>query len=304
MNLMKKKLLTKILILINIIFFSLFLYWPSELINELSQAVRNTKNILTITYLKQRINFNDGYMICEIPTAKAIKPSTIIISGHVYNDKTSTHIISDKLMELIISNQSLIDGVYLTGDIFFEPSEKDWDLLNNTFRNLDIQLQVAPGNHDIGFNNSTKKEIFKKSNQYNYPFVISSKSSVHIFDDTTVKPWSYQDKAMMLAADYADINKNLFLFGHHITIKELLFIANSNEGKPSYIAEFNSIVTKLSPLYKNIYLIAGDTGAFEHLPTSLCINYNNVFYLAQGIKSHGQNEVLLLNNNQLSKIKL
>lgn len=304
MNLMTKKLLTKILILINIIFFSLFLYWPSELKNELSQAIRNTKNILSITYYKQLINLNDRYMICELPIEKKIKPSTIIISGHVYSDKSGTHLISEKLMELIISNKELLDAVYLTGDVFFEPSEKDWNILNKTFQNLEIQLQVTPGNHDIGFKNSIKKEIFEKSNQFNYPFAISSKSSVHIFDDTTVKPWSYQDKAMLLAAEYADINKNLFLFGHHITIKELLFIANSNEGKPSHITEFSSIVTKLSPLYKNIYLIAGDTGAFEHLPTSLCINYNNVFYVAQGIKNHGRNEVLLLNNDQLSKIEL
>jgi hypothetical protein len=172
------------------------------------------------------------------------------------------------------------------------------------FQAKEINLIIAPGNHDVGFNDSIKKKIFYSINKYNYPFAISDKFSIHIFDDTTIQPWSYQDATFKLAEKHSNVNKNLFLFGHNITIAELQIIANSNEGKPTHITEFNAIAKRLSPLYKNIYLISGDTGAFENLPTTLCIKKNNVSYVAQGIKNHGKNEILIINNNQLSKIKL
>ncbi|MDA9626645.1 metallophosphoesterase [Pseudomonadota bacterium] len=301
---MRKKRLIKIFIAINVIPLAIFLAGPSEFTERVSSVIQDTRNILTISYLKKRISFNNNYDICDIPVERKIKPSTIIISGHTYNKEQREYLIAQKLMELIINNKVLLDAVYLTGDIFFDPTASDWKLLNSAFKNLDIQLQIAPGNHDVGFNDSIKKKVFYSINKYDYPFAISDQFSIHIFDDTTIQPWSYQDATFRLAKKHADVNKTLFLFGHNITISELQIIANSNEGKPTHITEFNAIAERLSPLYKNIYLISGDTGAFEKLPTTLCIKNNNVSYVVQGIKNHGKNEVLLINNNQLSKIKL
>ena len=101
---------------------------------------------------------------CEVPFynfQKGSKQSSLII-GHAYgSSKNLNGSISPDVNKFMEENKDLFKDVIFTGDIIHTPSVKKWRALKSKIENLDMQIKIAPGNHDIGVvDENPSRDIF------------------------------------------------------------------------------------------------------------------------------------------------
>ena len=93
-----------------------------------------------------------------------------------------------------------------------------------------VEIIIAPGNHDVGFDNIKLRKEFNDSDfsRINFPFPITRNNLKIIIDDSTFNDWVIGEKIHKLI-NYNDEFKNIII-RHHIPVRDLLFLANSKEG--------------------------------------------------------------------------
>jgi predicted phosphodiesterase len=249
---------------------------------------------------KISLSLKPSINLCEIPRAKDLSGKFFVVSGHAYDSNREDHLFSTNLQKFIQENSKSILGVILTGDVLFRPEPEKWRKVKEFFKKLDVNIYIAPGNHDTGFDNTILRQNFNQEINANYPIIFENEGAIFIIDDSTIDPWKYQSKTIDIAKQISDSEKKLFLFSHHITIDELSSFANSSERKPKFLPSFINLSNQFKNNFKEIYFISGDTGAFNFLPNRLCINNQNSFFLIQGINDLNNDSILLIKNNSIA----
>ncbi|MDB9815960.1 hypothetical protein OAD09_02080 [Gammaproteobacteria bacterium] len=287
----KQSIFLSIFLLLGYIFFS----------SSPSLALKNK----IVVFLKQGQITRSNIPACSIQHIDSIPSESSLIVGHAYGKPGSNHKYLDpKLQNLILQNQRKIKNLIFTGDVFRMPSHESWQFLKKLSEDLEINIYIAPGNHDVGFGDNTERAIFNKAFQNNYPILLNLHNSVIIIDDTTILPWNFQFETFELARKNSDIDKNLILLGHHIVMKELSIFANSSDHRPNNIKSIENFLADLGNLYKRIYIINGDTGAHKFLPSLSCIHSGNASHIVNGLGGKDIDEILVLSNEDIFRFKV
>ena len=258
------------------------------------------KNYLLIkselkNYLNKKIIIKNS---CQIKELKKIEKNSIAIIGHAYDrSSNNTVFLSSKIVKFIFENSEKLDIVIFSGDVFKNPSIKKWQKLINLMKQNNIKLNVAPGNHDVGFGDNSRRDIFNKTFNYEFPinFDISKKySNLNIIlEDSTINNWLISNKTIKLTNLK---NKKTFIIRHHVPILELVSIANSLEEVSNNLPDIKSLASKFN---KETIIIAGDTGAISNLPRISCQKFNNLTVVANGLGEIEEDKILIISKNKL-----
>lgn len=276
----------KIIILFLFLIFSFDLKIPSKVINKFKYQLTNIRR-------SSLLKTNN----CSIKTLNKIPNNSTIIIGHLYGSpKNHINSIDKKTEELLIKNKSSIKNLFLTGDIFHTPDKKKWEKLFNLYGD-NINIIIAPGNHDIGtleklkiFNSSIKQDKF-------FPVIYEESNNVFIFENSIESGWEINEN-IFSKINNIDKNKNVYLLRHNIAAKELILLANSNDFLEKELHDFKEINKRLN---RNIIIISGDGGAFQMLPRVFCRTNDKVMHIINGIGGLKGDSLLIINNNQMYK---
>ena len=154
-----------------------------------------------------------------------------------------------------------------------------------------IQILVAPGNHDIGFGDNAKKDIFNKFFNENFPYTPNNNSNI-IIEDSTSNNWLIDDETFKIA----NLNeKRKFIIRHHIPISELKYIANSLEGVSDNLPDIKSLASRFK--YET-YIISGDTGGVEKMPRVVCQKFGKIIVVANGLGEVDDDKIIIISKNK------
>ena len=256
--------------------------------------------LITRFTLNNQSESNNILKNCEINFIKNIPNNSSIIVGHAYGSpKTYGEFISNRLEKVLLENNSKIKNIFFTGDVFFSPSKEKWAKLYS-FLGDDKRIIIAPGNHDVGnensrflFNNSVKQEI-------NFPFIFSFQDFRVIVDDSTINSWQLSKKTIELA-NKESMNKKVLLIRHNIANKEFLDLINSDAGLEK---ELPNIEELLDSINKEIIFVVGDGGAWESKPRFFCKKKNNLTFIVNGLGDLPGDTILVLYENKIYKYQL
>ena len=232
---------------------------------------------------------------CSIPEINEIPENSTIIIGHLYGKPLTQNNFIDKNAEkFLLVNKKNIKNLFLTGDIFATPSLKKWKKLYY-FLGKDINILIAPGNHDVGEFSTNK--IFNESVKQNkhYPIIFEEGNNVFIFENSIASRWHIQEKTLKKIKKI-NKNKKVYLLRHNIASRELIPLANSRtflqKGLPDF-RETNSFFDR------KLTIISGDGGAFKNLPRIFCTSYANIKYIINGIGGLKGDTILIIYNEKI-----
>lgn len=269
---------------------------------ELKENIKGLK----IKYFKKDIGFES----CELEETflKELNEldENILIIGHAYSlldkgNSIDTSILVKKLKKDLYKIRKII----FTGDIFENPSLNKWQELIKFFDERNIEMHISPGNHDVGFGDNSKRDIFLDVFDKQYPYFEEiSSNTLGVFTDTNQNGWKLKKDYLSLEAN--DEVKRLFLFSHHVLRPHAEEISNSVEGKPINLEPFYNfnILKKYSDDFDEVVSFSGDTGAFEYLPSIECLEKGNIKFISSGIGVRETNKILVLVNDELFQIKI
>ena len=66
----------------------------------------------------------------------------------------------------------------------------------------------------------------------------------------------------------------------------------------------NELNINFGSLYKKVFLVNGDTGAHNYLPSTSCIEDGNILNIANGIGGKNTDEILILENESIARISI
>ena len=233
----------------------------------------------------------------------------LLIIGHAYSLMKKDRFLRDsKLFIFIEKNKILIDKIFFTGDVYKNPSKSKWVELKMLLNKMEIEFEIAPGNHDVGFGNNTKRDIFTDVFPYQYPVYYKSFAGLtSIVLDSTKDPWVInKDRISPILESNKNKNENLYLFSHHLLHEISSKISNSLEGFPENLSKNKNheILKELRESFKSVTSISGDIGAFNYQPSIECLKKDEVMYVGSGLGEKKDNELIGLINNKLYKTRI
>tara|TARA_Y100000992_G_scaffold295126_1_gene255676 strand:+ start:668 stop:1555 length:888 start_codon:yes stop_codon:yes gene_type:complete len=220
-----------------------------------------------------------------------------LIIGHAYgNPRNKNYDLSPRLNDFIneIEKQKKFEKIYFTGDVFDIPSRKKWEKLLNRFSD---RIQVAPGNHDIGIGENTKKDIFFDFFP-NYPIQENYESNVLLIFNTIDTNSSLSEENLDYLIDKVRNNpgKTFFILGHNILRPNPEKISNYYEYNPITTSNNKNLMMNLALLNSfgnKIFFISGDTGGTNDKPRLNCFMDKNISFISSGIGDHKDDVVLI-----------
>jgi len=296
----------KLVIIISGIIVGIFL----EVINP--SLYLTSKDLIKKTNYEVSIKMN-GYSKCSLSEINfedvSQDDNNVLIIGHAYSLMEKDRLLSSsKLLIFIEKNKALIDKIFFTGDIYKNPSRLKWAELKIFLDQMEIEFEIAPGNHDVGFGDNTKRDIFKDAFTDRYPlFDKTFADSSSIILDSTKDPWTInKDGVDQIIESNKNTNEDLYLFSHHLLHEISSKISNSLEGFPENfsIDKNHEILKELRKNFKSITSISGDIGAFNYQPGLECLKKDEVMYVSSGLGEKKDNDLIGIINNKLYKTKI
>ncbi len=237
---------------------------------------------------------------CNVKIIDEVPFNSTVIIGHLYGSPANhNNFIDQKAQKFLIDNKLKIKNLFLTGDVFHTPSLEKWVKLFDLLER-DMNLIIAPGNHDIG--SLSSQEIFNKSIKHNisYPIVFKEANNLFVFENSIESGWHIKENTFQ-KINKLDKNKNIFLLRHNIAAKELIRLGNSRALLKNKLHDFKFIDESLE---RDITIISGDGGAFQKLPRFFCRKIGNVKYIVNGIGGIKGDIVLIISNKEIFKYNI
>ena len=276
----------RIIILFLFIICTYFFNLPLKLINKSRFYINNLKKSSLIKASN-----------CSLNSINKIPNSSTIVIGHLYGSPSNhNNFIDKKAQEFLLENKLKIKNLFLTGDIFHTPSKEKWNKLF-TLLGDDINIIIAPGNHDIGSLSSQKTFNISIKQSKVFPITFQDDNNVYIFENSIKSGWHIKEN-IFNEINKINKRKNVFLLRHNIGVKELILFANSRDFLENDLSNFNKINQALE---RDIIIISGDGGAFKDLPRLFCIKNGKVKYIINGLGGVKEDSILIIKNNQIFK---
>ena len=159
-------------------------------------GVKNMFPYKTVKKIKAQISTynlqkNSNLNTCEILEISELPSVFSVLIGHAYGAPSKSKLdsfIAPNVENFLLKNNSKIQNIIFTGDIFSVPSSSKWERLFEKFGKS--KIFISPGNHDILRPDS--EEIFLKNKfiRKNFPFDLSFHDNLSlIIDDSISSNW-------------------------------------------------------------------------------------------------------------------
>jgi len=272
-NIMKKKLIIFFIICGVIIFFYKFFYFNNN---------------------SKYINFSNNKN-CIKSLNKEIKPTSnpdysFFVAGHVYGSPYANNPgIYPKFYKKLLDDRIKFEFGIFAGDITKEGDRESWIVFDSQIRNLDYQIFIAPGNHDIGSTRLNKKRVeFKKKFGKLYQSFIF-KNDLFIILNPYDNQWSIKGPQLeflekKLKKNYQLVD-NIFIITHPVIYFNDNFNIKMNnfDGAGDNTNFWNEIYVLFKKYKNNYYVVAGDVGAFANGFELFCEKFEETVFLATGM---------------------
>ncbi len=242
---------------------------------------------------------------CKVPSYVFAEQKNMasLIVGHAYgSSKNLNNSIAPNLTKFLIKNSSSFEEIIFTGDVIQTPSTQKWRALKKQMREMGLKIKIAPGNHDVGASNDNAfRDIFFQEFNFNYPYFEKEDGSIFIFMDSTISPGKIDDNVLLFLENAKFLEKNVFIFSHHLLRPQPHLIAN---GLGDHRLEINNIdiLKKSKNNFKKIYLISGDSGLrYQGVD---CLQFQNIYFISSGINNSDKDVALILHDGDLFQSKL
>ena len=245
---------------------------------------------------------------CSIDEIDKLPENSYIIIGHAYGSPSNkNYFLAPNVINFIKENKKKINTIIFSGDIILIPNKYKWEKLYN-FLGDDIEVYIAPGNHDIGCKTCKLaphwylKRIFYTSNLSKgiYPQRINLEGNNIILEDSVSSDWQMNQDVINLYKNL-ELSSNKIIVRHNIPVQELLVYANSRAGLKGKLPSFDQLSRKFDD---QITIIVGDTGAFQRLPRIGCWEYKNLKVIINGIGEVEGDSILLIHQDKIFKYTL
>jgi len=238
------------------------------------------------------------YPKCDIAEIKTIPKKSTLVIGHAYGSVyLKNQFISSRFIDLVKKNENKINHIIFTGDVFYTSSDKRWNKLKSLF-NPKIDIFIAPGNHDVGFKDNSKRDSFNRSGfKKDFPYYKYLSGFNIVIEDSTKNNWDIDKETINLTNSIIN-PKPILIFRHHIPAREFVNLANSNDGKRKKLKnldQFNKLFKK------DVTIISGDSGAFLNQPRIFCVKKEKINLIINGIGDMYQDTILVLVNGKIYK---
>ena len=238
-----------------------------------------------------------GWNTCNIEKIIYLPSDFSVLIGHAYGAPSKSKLdsfIAPNVENFLLKNNSKIQNIIFTGDIFSVPSSSKWERLFEKFGKS--KIFISPGNHDILRPDS--EEIFLKNKfiRKNFPFDLSFHDNLSlIIDDSISSNWRAGKDLEDFIKDIT--SKNILVARHNIPISQLLHFANSKENILN-LPEVNDFIKGFSEK-QNFTWVMGDGGAHEHLPRITCHSFKNHRFIVNGIGEVEDDTVIILHDGKI-----
>tara|TARA_B100000212_G_scaffold68778_1_gene48137 strand:+ start:10212 stop:11171 length:960 start_codon:yes stop_codon:yes gene_type:complete len=242
---------------------------------------------------------------CLPDLIKELPNESSVIIGHAYGRVTMRRYsssISPYVNNFIKKNKNKIKTLIFTGDVFNVPTSKKWQKIYDNYKK-DIEILIAPGNHDVGYNNENpKRDIFNKEvskyQSIDFPYLIKRSGFNIILDDSTVGNSIFDFNSDFLTK-LATTEKKLLVLRHHILIKEM----QKNSGKTLKYYNKKIIKDKFKS-FEDVSFISGNGGQRKKNDRIACIKYDKFTHIINGIGDVLNDNVLVLHNGNIYRYEI
>ena len=218
-----------------------------------------------------------------------IEPKTeaysFFVAGHSYGSPSNYMggLYSPFVSKFSLINQdSTIKMGFLTGDIVKYSTPLYWDLADYDLSLLNVPTNFAVGNHDV-----TDLPLYtSRYGETYYSFLFYE--DLYIVLDGNLDGWRISGKQLEFLKEtiesYKSISKNIFIFSSQVIYADTKGVNyNSPEGKIDPLNFNTEVLPILKQTGKNVYLFAGDVGAFDWGTPLFYEQESNITYIASGM---------------------
>lgn len=186
----------------------------------------------------------------------------------------------------LIKNDSLMDFGFLTGDIVSFSTNFDWNEVDAQLEDLQMPVYFAAGNHDL-----TNRALYE--NRYGstyYSFV--HENDLFITLDPNYDQWNITNDQLIfldsVLALHAESVNNIFVFFHQVLWwspenEYASVTVNSVNDKADTINFWSEVEPRFNALENNVYMFAGDVGAYATGDEFMYHSYDNLTLIASGM---------------------
>ena len=214
---------------------------------------------------------------------------SFFVAGHTYGTPGGSNVglyppFKEKF-SLLNADEKMVLGV-LTGDIVRNSTEPEWEAVDADIETLNVPVHFAVGNHDV-----TNPALFETRYGSTY-YAFNNGSDLFIILDPNIDGWNISGDQLnfldsTLTANASSSN-NIFVFTHQLLWwqAENIFSSiypNSLTGRNESINFWSSVEPLFSDLPNNVFLFAGDVGAFSTGNEVFYHCYDNVRFIASGM---------------------
>ncbi len=232
---------------------------------------------------------------------------SFFVAGHVYGKPGSKY---HGIYEPFKNNSKLNDCAFmpfgfLLGDTVVEASNYEFNILKNNIKLIGnkTQIHISPGNHDIGTGRyNAKRDIYEQNFGETYKY-FKYENDLFILLDANLNNWNISGDQLQMLKKLnlgEDEYNNVFIFSHQViwadaNNKKLSgLILNSEEGKAEKLNFWNEVFPIIENIGKNVFVFAGDVGAFDNNSEFFYDNISGVNFFATGMGGGKRDNFLLL----------
>lgn len=267
-----------------------------------------------ISFLKNLRSDNslpEGFSECHIDLLDNLSSLTNnaepldLVVGHAYGrgGVEATGEISPNFVNFLEHNNRF-GTIYFTGDILAKPSIAKWNKFKKLMAIHTNNIEIAPGNHDVGHGDNSINDVFSLIFGIDYPRLITKEQDHFLLINTNNQEWTVSDEAVNKIKQIKTKKRNLYIFSHHLLQPNPAPVANSLAGFDKNAPSAYEIITEFSSDFEKVIVFSGDTGAFRDRPRFNCLQIGNVKFIASGIGGFDDDEAIAMAGSRLFRVKL
>jgi len=224
---------------------------------------------------------------------------SFFVAGHVYGspgvDNEGVHPPFKNNFD-IIQNDTLIEFGAFTGDIVISSTDQNWDEIDADIDLLGIPIHFAAGNHDL-----SNRTLFEQRYGETY-FCFIHNDDLFIILDPNIDDWNISGSQLeFLQNQLGNINdiENIFILFHQTLWWEddNLFsgiLPNSTYGRADSINFWSEVEPLLHNIDHDVYMFAGDMGAFASRYSFMYYHYDNIHFIGSGMGGNVRDNFIIV----------
>lgn len=225
---------------------------------------------------------------------------SFFIAGHTYGapgvDNEGVHPPLKNKFDFIKNDPTIEFGVF-TGDIVPTGTEQNWNEIDADVNALGLPIHFAVGNHDM-----TDRDLYESRYGQTY-FSFVNQSDLFIVLDPNIDNWNISGDQLqflqdVLSSQFENVD-NIFVFFHQLLWWEPDNIyqniqMNSMAGRDDDINFWSEVEPLFNGISNQIFMFAGDVGAFNTGSEFMFHQYDNITLVASGMGGEARDNIVVI----------